>query len=68
MVWEGFISEETLPKDRQASYSLKVVTSRFGNIKVGIVGKGYICQRGVVSKEAVVYHLADGKVLEGGRG
>lgn len=68
MVWEGFVSEETLHKDRETTYSLKVINSRFGNIKLGIVGKGYICQKGIVSKEAVVYHLADGKILEGSRG
>lgn len=68
MTWEGFISHETLPKDRQSYYTMKVVFSEFGNIKLGIVGKGYLCEKGVTCKEAVVYHLADGKILEGGKG
>jgi hypothetical protein len=32
------------------------------------VGVGYKCQKNVTCKEAVVYHLADGKILEGSRG
>jgi hypothetical protein len=47
---------------------MKVMFTQFGNIKLGIVGKGYKCEKGVICREAVVYHLADGKILEGGRG
>lgn len=67
-VWEGFLSQECLPKDRESCFTMKVMYTQFGNIKIGIVAKGYKSVKGVVCKEAVVYHLADGKILEGSRG
>ena len=67
-VWEGLVAAETLPKDKDSSFTVRVLASEFNNIKVGIAGVGYQSKPGVACPEAVLYHLADGKILEGGRG
>lgn len=62
-IWEGFISNEVLPADRDSSYSVKIVYSKFNNIELGIVGKGYKIESNVTCIESVVYHLSDGRIL-----
>lgn len=57
-----------LPTDKESSYSVKIVYSKFNNIELGIVGKGYKIESNVTCRESVVYHLADGRILEGSKG
>lgn len=67
-IWEGFVSKETLSRDKNSSFSVRVIFSKFNNIEIGVVGKGYRVEKGVTCREAVMYHLADGMVLEGVKG
>ncbi len=65
LVWEGIMSNETMFRDRECIFSLKVIQSKFNNIEIGLVGKGYKLQKNITCKQSVVYHLADGMILEG---
>lgn len=49
-VWEGFVSSEVLPRDKESIFSIKVIHSRTNNIEVGIVGHGYKMQKNVTCK------------------
>jgi hypothetical protein len=65
LIWQGFLSQQTMPRDRECIFSVRVLASRFNNIEIGVVGKGYQLECNVTCKESVVYHLADGMILEG---
>ena len=64
-VWQGFVSEEIVPKDRYCSFAVRIMTSQCNNTEIGLVGQGYKMERNKTCKESVVYHLADGMVLSG---
>jgi len=45
----GFVSEETLEKDRQCIYTVKILNSKSNNISIGIVPQGYTPEAGITA-------------------